>query len=83
MTVEAWIELAEGNEELALNKQTTAADLEDEIGKSPVTPGHILPARELLGDMLLQLGRPEEATDAYKATLKLSPNRARSLAALE
>ncbi|MEW2911448.1 hypothetical protein [Leisingera sp. JC11] len=83
LTVEAWIELAEGNEELALTRQRAAADLEDDIGKSPVTPGHVLPARELLGDMLAQLGRHDEAADAYRATLRLSPNRARSAAALD
>jgi tetratricopeptide (TPR) repeat protein len=82
LTVEAWIELAEGDTDLALAHQTMAADLEDEIGKSPVTPGHVLPARELLGDMLSTLGRTEEAAEAYRATLAHSPNRARTLAAL-
>lgn len=82
-SIEAWIELGLGNEELALRHQTTAADLEDEIGKSPVTPGHVLPARELLGDMLTQLNRPEEARAAYAGTLRLSPNRGRSRRALQ
>ena len=82
LSVEAWIELSEGNEELAVKHQTAAADLEDEIGKSPVTPGHVLPARELLGDLLSALGRSEDAAEAYRATLVHSPNRARSLAAL-
>ena len=83
MSVEAWIELADGDAEKALAKQVAAADLEDKIGKSPVTPGHVLPARELLGDMLTELGKPDEAKAAYRATLALSPNRARSLAALQ
>lgn len=83
LSVEAWIELGEGNQDLALAHQTSAADMEDEIGKSPVTPGHLLPARELLGDMLSQLGRRDEAAEAYRTTLRLSPNRARSLLALE
>ncbi len=83
LSIEAWIELAEGNAELALLHQTSAAALEDEIGKSPVTPGHVLPARELLGDMLSLLHRTEEAQSAYEATLRLSPNRARSLGALQ
>ncbi len=82
LTVEAWIALAEGNDEIALANQTMAADLEDEIGKSPVTPGHVLPARELLGDMLSELGRTDEAGEAYRATLAHSPNRARSSLAL-
>lgn len=83
LSVEAWIELSLGNEERAVELETTAADLEDEIGKSPVTPGHVLPARELLGDMLLKVGKPDEAAVAYRATLALSPNRHRSLAALD
>ncbi len=82
LSVEAWIELAEGNDELAVTLQTTAANLEDEIGKSPVTPGHVIPARELLGDILREVGQPDEAADAYRATLANSPKRARSLNAL-
>ena len=82
LTIEAWIELSLGNWERAVELEAAAADLEDGIGKSPVTPGHVLPARELLGDMLLEVGQPEKAADAYRATLALSPNRHRSLAAL-
>ncbi len=82
LTVEAWTDLAEGKEEQAVVQQTAAADLEDTIGKSPVTPGHILPARELLGDMLSELGETERAREAYRATLASSPNRARSLTAM-
>ena len=81
-TVEALIELAKGNNDLAVTLQTKAADLEDQIGKSPVTPGHVLPARELLGDVYRQLSRSDEAATAYRASLALYPNRARSLAAL-
>jgi len=44
-----------------------------------VTPGPVLPARELEGDLLLSVGKPTEAAQAYAATLALSPNRARSL----
>ena len=83
LSIEGWIELAEGNEDLALLHQATAADLEDEIGKSPVTPGHVLPARELLGDMLTELNRSDAARAAYEAALRLSPNRARSVNALQ
>ena len=59
--------------------QTKAADLEDRIGKHPVTPGHVLPARELLGDMHAAVGNDENAAAAYQAVLELYPNRARSL----
>ncbi|OSQ52417.1 tetratricopeptide repeat protein [Marivita geojedonensis] len=82
LSVKAWIERAKGNDDLAISLQTEAADLEDEIGKSPVTPGHVLPARELLGDLLRETGQPEAAAEAYRKTLALSPNRARSIAAL-
>ena len=83
LSVEAWVEFAEGNNELALVHQTKAAEIEDAIGKSPVTPGHVIPARELLGDLLSAMGRNDAAADAYRATLTLSPNRARSLVALK
>ncbi len=82
LSIEAWVELAEGNDALAVTHQTKAADMEDRIGKSPVTPGHVLPARELLGDMLLEVNQPGAAEEAYRATLAHSPNRARSMARL-
>jgi len=50
-----------------------AADLEDSMDKSPVTPGSIPPAREMLGDFLLATNRPQEALDAYERSLKDSP----------
>ncbi len=81
-TVAAWIALAEGDAETALALQTEAADLEDRLGKSPVTPGHVLPARELLGDMYAELGDREQAEKAWRRSLELSPQRRRSLAAL-
>lgn len=82
-SVEAWIEMGHGNGELAVKMQEKAADLEDEIGKSAVTPGHVSPARELSGDLYAELGETDKAAAAYRATLELSPNRARSLTALE
>ena len=83
LSIEAWRELALGNNELAIQLQTKAADLEDSVGKSPVTPGHVLPARELLGDLLTEMGRTEDARAAYQATLSLAPNRRRSMLALK
>jgi tetratricopeptide (TPR) repeat protein len=56
-----------------------AAGIEDSVDKHPVTPGAVLPARELLGDMLVMLGKYDEAIDAYKASLLISPNRFNSL----
>jgi len=72
---EGWLLLAEGKNGDALTKMTVAADMEDMTEKSPVTPGEVLPARELLGDMLLQMNEPKKALEAYEADLKRHPNR--------
>ena len=56
-----------------------AADMEDSTGKHPVTPGEVLPARELLGDMLLQMNNNTAALQAYEAVLTKSPGRLNSL----
>ncbi len=52
---------------------------EDSIGKHPVTPGEVLPAKELLADMLLQLDENLNALQAYEAVLNKCPNRFNSL----
>ncbi len=74
-TTEAWIHLAKGNTDKALELMKLAAKLESETSKHPVTPGEVLPADELLGDMLLELDLPEEALEAYEINLKGHPNR--------
>ena len=56
-----------------------STDLKSSVEKSPVTPGEVLPARELLGDMFLELERYEEAQAAYETALGRSPNRFNSL----
>ncbi len=66
----AWLVLAEGRNDEALNIARAAADLEERTGKHPVTPGPPLPARELLGDMLLELNRPAEALAAYEVVIE-------------
>jgi tetratricopeptide (TPR) repeat protein len=76
---EAWLARAEGDDERALRLAQEAAELEETVEKHPVTPGPLLPARELLGDLLLELRRPAEARQAYEATLRREPNRARAL----
>ena len=60
---------------MALNLMSAAADMEDKTEKHPVTPGEVVPARELLGDMLLQMNMPEKALEAYEADLKKHRNR--------
>lgn len=71
----AWIAYKEGNEQEALVLMNEAAALEDKTEKHPVTPGAVIPARELLGDMLLLMNKPEKALEAYEANLKKHPNR--------
>jgi tetratricopeptide (TPR) repeat protein len=75
----AWLVYHEGKQEEALNIMRRAAELESSTEKHPVTPGEVLPSRELLGDMLLELGRPEKALPEYEGALKRSPNRFNSL----
>ena len=77
--VTAWTELAAGDTAAALRDAKEAADIEDVTEKQPITPGELLPARELEGDMLLALGRAADARAAYEASLAREPNRARSL----
>ena len=78
-TGEAWISYAEGKKDEAVLQMKTAAELEDKTGKSPVTPGEVLPARQLLGDMLMEYNKPTEALAAYEADLINHPNRFNSL----
>ncbi len=78
-TSEAWILLKERKEDDALKLMDSAAEMEDATLKSPVTPGEVVPARELLGDMLIQVGNYERALEAYEMDLKTHPNRFRGL----
>jgi tetratricopeptide (TPR) repeat protein len=74
-TAEAWIWLKEGKDAEALKSMNMAAVMEDNTEKHPVTPGEVIPARELLGDMLMQMNKPDKALDMYVANLKKHPNR--------
>lgn len=74
-TSEAWIFFKEGKNNDALKFMNLAASMEDKTEKSPVTPGEVIPASELLGDMLLQMNKSGEALKAYEADLKKHPNR--------
>ncbi|MBI5600208.1 MAG: hypothetical protein HY944_01430 [Gemmatimonadetes bacterium] len=77
---EGWIAQVEGRAEEAASLLRSAAELEESIEKHPVTPGAVLPARELLGDLLMVQNKPAEALQAYEATLKYSPGRFNSVA---
>jgi tetratricopeptide (TPR) repeat protein len=78
LSVAAWVALAQGKRDEALGLMRSAADMEDASEKDPVSPGRILPARELLGDMLLENERPGEALAAYESSLVSDPKRLRS-----
>jgi tetratricopeptide (TPR) repeat protein len=75
----AWLELAEGRSDPALALMREAAAREDATEKAAVTPGPLAPARELLGEMLLELGRPAEALVEFRTALSREPNRYRTL----
>jgi hypothetical protein len=79
LAVRAWAALAEGNKEGALRQMKSASELEDGTEKSAVTPGPLAPARELLGEMLLETNEPAQALMQFEATLKKEPGRLRSL----
>jgi tetratricopeptide (TPR) repeat protein len=78
-TGEAWIKFATGKKTEALSLMKTAADMEDSTSKHPVTPGEVLPARELYADMFLQMKQNDKALQTYEAVLQKSPNRFNSL----
>ncbi len=75
----AWVAYAEGKKDEGIKQLQAAADAEDATDKSAISPGPLAPARELLGDMLLDAGRPQEALVAFEATTKKEPNRFRGL----
>jgi tetratricopeptide (TPR) repeat protein len=81
--VDAWLLYERGETERALALMSEAADLEDSMEKHPITPGEVLPVRELHGDMLLQEGRTDEAIAAYEASLGRTPNRRYAEAGIE
>lgn len=79
LAVRAWATLAEGKKDAALLQMKSAADLEDQMEKSAVTPGPLAPARELLGEMLLEINQPAQALKQFEATLEKEPGRLRTL----
>jgi hypothetical protein len=79
LEVNAWSSLAEGRKELALAMMKAAAEMEDGTEKKAITPGPLAPARELLGEMLLEINEPAQALEQFEATLNKEPNRFRAL----
>ena len=76
---QAWLARALRRDDEAVQLLKAAADLDDATEKHPVTPGAILPAREQLAELLLELGRPAEALTQYGASLKRAPLRLASV----
>ena len=77
--VKAWLLFAQNEKQKSLETMIVAADLEDATEKKPVTPGTLLPARELLGDLYLEFDNPKDALVQYELSLKNSPNRFNTL----
>ena len=78
----AWSAQADGEPDQARDLLRKAADEEDAVEKLPVTPGPIVPAREQLGDLLLEQNRPNEAREEFQLALLSAPKRRGSLAGL-
>ena len=79
LAVEAWLALGKGNEEEGLRLMRASTELERATEKHPVTPGALAPSSELLGDLLIELGRDREALEAYEASLLIWPGRFNTL----
>jgi tetratricopeptide (TPR) repeat protein len=75
MVASAWLAYAEGKREEALELLRKAADLDDSTEKHPVTPGAILPAREQLGELLLELKQPTAALTEFESSFRSTPYR--------
>jgi hypothetical protein len=72
---QAWLAWAAGDADHAIEQMRSAVGVEESTYKHPITPGQLLPARELMGDLLLALGKPEAALAEYEASLHANPNR--------
>lgn len=73
----AWIAFADGRKDEGLRLMRAAAEAEDATDKAAISPGPIAPARELLGEMLMEAGEAREALTAFEATMKKEPGRFR------
>jgi tetratricopeptide (TPR) repeat protein len=71
----AWLAHAEGKHDESLRLMRAAAELDDATEKHPVTPGSILPAREQLGELLLEQKQPSAALQEFETSLRSAPNR--------
>ena len=76
---DGWIHYQQGDKTKAIALLKKAADMEDATEKHPVTPGEIIPARELFADMLLDMNQSEDALINYKKVLTTHANRFNAL----
>lgn len=74
-TVQAWLHFRMNDQKKGLALMNEASEIERHTSKHPVTPGDVLPAIELLGDMYLEMGYFGKALAAYEEDLKGRPNR--------
>ena len=77
--VAAWILQSSGKSVEAISTMRSAADFEESMDKNAVTPGAVVPAREMLAELLLKEKRPQDALVEYEAVLKIAPNRFNAL----
>jgi predicted Zn-dependent protease len=74
----AWVARAEGKKDAALALMRSSSDLEDASEKHIAMENRLVPMRELLGEMLLEVNEPGAALTAFETSLKAAPNRFRS-----
>ncbi len=79
-TVAAWTAFAERRTDDALQQMREAADMEEASDKHPVTPGNVVTSRQLLGEMLMEAGKPADALAEFRRSLARDPNRYHAIA---
>ena len=77
--INAWIARAEGKDDDAVRLMRETADLEDSTEEHIMMPGRVIPVREMLGELLLDLKQPEQALAAFEQSLVNDPNRFRNV----
>lgn len=71
----AWLDFAHDRRDEAISGMRHAVELSESMDKHPVTPGDVIPARALLGDMLQEAGKPKEAQAEFEKLLDREPGR--------
>ncbi len=78
LAVEAWAAFADGDMSTAEEQMMASVAMENDLDKSPITPGEILPANELMGDLMMEMKQPQMAMTYYEKSLEGTPNRLNS-----